>query len=275
MSRYFGRPYYKVYRVYEEPTDWFWIKNETENDSSISFGVINGNPSSNPQYSSDGFNWEDLIRYTNISIPAGEKIYLRSLNGFSDEIGQWYIQPNFTISVGGNLATLVDWKNKDFVSNFPDFFLKGLFAQCQGLLIDASQLTTGNVSVAGRCSFKESFFGTAITSLGDFSSLKSIGQESFSQCFQNCYNLTEGIDLSNVTEVGYRGMFYMYYNCRNLSDVTAPNPKQWDSGNSQYWLYSAGYDVTGTKTAHVPDGLTIPTDSGGIYNNWTRVTYSK
>lgn len=272
MSRYFGRPYYKVYRLYEEPTDWFYVKNETDSAGEINIGRF-GTPSTHPQYSLDGINWTTATSYDSPTIPAGGKLFFRSADGLNDENNQWYLQTYMNISIGGNLATLVNWMDEDGLAAFPSYFLKNFFSQNKSYYIDASQLTTGNVHVASDNAFREAFQNLYITSIGDFSSLTTLGYNSFYQAFQSCQNLTTGIDLSNVTSVTMGSLSYIYAYCNNIEDVTAPNVSEWNEQATNGWLADAGSYVSGTKTAHVPNGVTIPDGWSGINNSWTRVTY--
>lgn len=275
MSRLYGKPYYKVLRVVEEPSDWFWLKNEESSAMQWFFDNMNNMPSSHPQYSLDGTTWTTITQYTQFEVAAGAKVYMRSLDGLNEEDKYLFFGSSAgAYSIGGNLATLVNWQNKDTVSRFPDYFLR-FFFNGASYITDASTLTSGNVTTAGQYSLAGVFNGaTNLTSVGDFSSLTALEYSSLTDMFQGS-GLTTGIDLSNVTSWDTGSMQGIYYDCADLDTVTAPNVQTWVSDNCGNWLSGAGSNVSGTKTAYVPDGVTIPTEdwNGGIPNDWTRVTY--
>lgn len=272
MSRLYGKPYYKVLRVVEEPSDWFWLKNEESSDMQWFFGNMNDKPSSHPQYSLDGTTWTTITGYTQFEVAAGAKVYMRSMDGLNEENKYWYFGSSTgAFSIGGNLATLVNWQNKDTVSRFPNYFLRFFFNGAE-YITDASTLTTGNVTTAGQYSFADVFANAPITTLGDFSSLTTLEYSAFNQAFQTS-GLTTGLDLSNVTSCGDYSLYCMYYGCADLETVTAPNVSTWNTSKTGSWLQEAGGNVSGTKTAYVPDGVTIPESGSGIPSGWTRVTY--
>lgn len=274
MSRLYGKPFYKLYRIRQEPDDYFYIKNESGSDGSVDINYMNNVPSSQPQYSLDGITWTTFTDYSSqISVPTGGKILFRSTTGWNEYDKAWNISPSMNVSIGGNLATLINWMEKDSITIIPDYCFAYLIPANGSYFIDASQLTTGNLTTAGYCSFLSAFAWTNINTLGDFSSLTTIGENAFQSTFLGCENLTTGIDLSNVTSVNNYSLWYMYQQCYNLEDVTAPNVSEWDEQATSSWLSSAGTSVVGTKTAHVPDNVTIPENISGIPSGWTRVTY--
>lgn len=274
MSRLYGKPFYKLYRINQEPDDYFYIKNESGSDGSINITYRNNVPSSKPQYSLDGITWTTLTENSGqISVPTGVKMLFRSTTGWNEYDKGWYISPSMNVSIGGNLATLINWMQKDNITTIPDYCFESLIPANSSYVIDASQLTTGNLTTAGVCSFKEAFSWTNTSTFGDFSSLTTLNSNAFEQAFLGCENLTTGIDLSNVTSVNYYSLGYMYQQCYNLEDVTAPNVSEWNNYATNGWLSSAGTSVVGTKTANVPNNVTIPESESGIPSGWTRVTY--
>lgn len=273
MSRYYGKPYYKVLRVNQEPDDWFWVKNEESSQGNFSITYINNTPSTHPQWSTDLTTWHYFSSWNQIEVPAGGKIYFRSMDGWNEYDKYWVINEGGNqYSIGGNLATLVNWQNKDTVSRFPNYFLNN-FLNDKTLLVDASTLTTGNVTTAGIYSFQDIFNGaTNLTAIGDFSSLTTLEYGAFDSALRES-GLTTGLDLSNVTTVGNYALNYMYAGCADLETVTAPNVSTWNTDKTTNWLWNTGGNVSGTKTAYVPDGVTIPELNSGIPSGWTRVTY--
>lgn len=308
MSK-FAKPYIKMYKIYEEPTDYFYIQNVSGSSGSIGLNILNSSVSDAYEYSKDKVNWttRSSISSITVNLDNNEKLYIRSNRGsFSTNAYFHTIVPYMNCAVGGNLATLIDWKNKDGIRTIPDYCFKQLFGYSnQSYFVDFSNLTTGNLTTVGAYSFQRTFDSCYnITITPDFSSLTTIHGYGMSKCFSNCTsltsisnnftniisvdnwglqeclynceNLTIGPNLNKITNAGYRSFESFLGNCKKLEEVTAPNISSWDTNNFYYWLYNAGYNVpAGTqKTVYAPTGLTIPTnDYSGIPNGWTRVDY--
>ena len=272
---YFFRPYYKMYKPVTMPTDWFYVENISGSTSYLTIHVENEGGSANPEYSTDGTNWTPLLKQYNVyNFGQDNKIYFRSTSGWnSGEDTGFYFSTEGDIALGGNLGRLVNWQTEP--TTVPDYFMYRLFKynNAPQYVKDVSNLTTGSLRNIGQYSFYQTFYSCVFTTPPDFSSIVNISEGGMSDTFSYNSYLTTGIDLSNVTEVGTSGLSGLYENCLNLSDVNAPNVTEWNTDKTDNWLYYAGTNVQGTKTAHVPAGVTIPQNDSGIPTGWTRVEY--
>lgn len=243
------RNYYKVVRVFPDPSSYFYIKNETMSDGDLQFFPYSSTILSklNIEYSFDKVNWTRITQSNkdNINIKADGYVYLRNTTGtFGDSEYNNYFSPHVNISLGGDIRTLFNYTDVDSVTAIPRFGLSHIITyQNNSKLIDISNL---------------SFRG--ITSVGDYG---------LSNIF-NRYIGTKGVDLRDVTTLGDNALYYMYYGCSNLTEVYAPNVSTWDTSKTYYWLS----DVASTGVVYKPSTLDIPTNSlSGIPSGWTTQDY--
>lgn len=244
------RPYYKVYRVFPDPSDYFYIKNEYYGNNTISWAKYGTPNCTDLQYSYDKTTWTNVTDGGNITtMQGGDTVYFRSSTGWSKNSSN-YIKFSTTqnCSVGGNLCTLIDYINADTILTIPDYAFFRIFNTLDKL-ISCENVTLGNAT--------------------------TIGEYSFSNAFYACISLTTCPDFSGVTTIGGYGLSQAFKDCQSLAAVTAPNIQNLTQNNVlESWLYNAGTQATGTKVVNVPTGATITTDStSGIPTGWTRVDY--
>ena len=273
MSRLYGRPFYKVYRLYEEPTDWFYIKNISGDVGDLYIDGTEGMPKC-VEWSFDKINWTRFESGWSGTIEDNQSIYLRSTDGWNKSVdNRRFLNVQFEAEVGGNLETLINWRNYGWNYTVPDYCFQYMFDQNTTTIKDASNLTSGNIKNVGMNSFYSMFVNCEnLENIGDFSSIQKVGYKGMYNMFYGCYNLGNSIDLSNVTELAEGSLYYLYANCYNIGEVTVPKVSEWDSNNTQQWLMSTGSQAQ-TRTAYVPAGVTIPQDNSGVPSGWTRVEY--
>ena len=273
MSRLYGRPFYKVYRLYEEPTDWFYIKNISGESGDLNISSSGYLPFC-VEWSFDKTNWTLMEGDWFDTIDDNQTIYLRSTDGWSkNENNRRFLNIGFEAEVGGNLETLVNWKNYGSNLTVPDHCFRQMFDQNTYNIKDASNLTSGNIKNVGYNSFYCMFqFCENLENIGDFSSIQKVGNNGMYYMFNGCHNLGNAIDLSNVTEITEYSLNYLYYGCYNIGEVTVPKLSEWNTNNTQQWLSGTGNNVQ-SKTAYVPAGVTIPQNESGVPSGWTRVEY--
>lgn len=210
-----------------------------------------------------------------------------------------------TITSVGNSGTRYMFNGCSSLISVPDFTsltsvgdngFSNTFADCTSLnsVPDLSSLTT-----VGEYGFQGTFSGcTSLNAVPDFSSLTNADnfgfQSTFMLCtslnnvpnfgsitnghaftytFYGCTSLTRTPDFKNITTI-YNGSYEsVFAGCTNLVTVYAPNVSTWPSYAFRNWLSNAGTSATGTKTAYVPAGVSIPETVGGIPSGWTRVDY--
>ena len=224
MSRKFAKPYIKMYKIYDEPEDYFWAK-YIGNSSGTIFLRKEGLPQSFPEWSVDKINWYDVNNYSIPYLQPNEKVWFRSTGGFSfDSYSYWYTQPSGDFAFGGNLATLIDWQNMSSIKTIPDYCFYYMFGRTNNVYVkDISEITLSDtITSIGYYSMYKMFYSTRITSVSlDLSSVKNIGicgmQEMFSQC-QDLENTS--IDLSSLKTISQQGMEAMFQNVQKMTDVS-------------------------------------------------------
>lgn len=118
--------------------------------------------------------------------------------------------------------------------------------------------------------------GGNILSIVDYTqmtTMTSVGNYKFSRLFRSSGVVEANMNYGNITAVGTQCCYLMFNNCTNLEKVNAPKVSSWTTSKFDRWLEGAGTNVSGTKTAYVPKGVTIPESDSGVPSGWTRVEY--
>jgi hypothetical protein len=296
------RNYFKVVRVFPDPSDYFYIKNESLEENQVGLFLFSTDvlENMNLEYSFDKVNWTRVISdIPYIYIPADSYVYLRNTSGtFSNQNGN-VIAPHENISIGGDIRTLLDYTDVGGVLTIPQNGFYKLFAfQNDSTLTDISNLSFGGITTVGDYGMSDIFQGcsllttapdlSSLTSVGtygmsnmfrgcsllttapDLSSLTSVGEYGMAYMFEDCSSLTTGSDLRHLTSVGEYGLAQIYDNCNNLTSAYAPNVSTWESNKTNAWLDN----VASTGVLYKPANLTIPTGtSSGVPSGWTTQTY--
>ena len=237
------RNYYKVVRVFPDPSSYFYIKNETMSEGEISYYDSGWLSTVNLEYSFDKVNW---IRFDySFYLPADSYVYFRNTSGTfcTNEYNWVFWISDMSIRVGGDIRTLFNYTDVDSVTAIPAYGFKRPFGINNGRITDISNL---------------SFRG--ITSIGDYGLSEAFSQSQFTN--------TKGVDLRDVTTLGERALYYMY-NSSNLTEVYAPNVSTWDTSKTDSWLSGAA----STGVVYKPSTLDIPQGDSGIPSGWTTQDY--
>ena len=236
------RNYYKIVRIFPDPSSYFYIKNETMSGFSIDFSS-SWLPTVNLEYSFDKVNWR---RSYGFNIPADGYAYLRNTSGtFCTSEYNQNLFINGNISIGGDIRTLFNYTDVDSVTKIPDYGFSHPFA-FQG---DAKCIDISNLSFRG---------------------VTEIGNNGLSFTFAWDYIGTKGVDLRDVTTLGESALNGLYYDNSNLKEVYAPNVSTWDESKTSQWLCN----TASTGVVYKPSTLTIPTNSeNGIPYGWTTQDY--
>ena len=243
------RNYFKIVRVFPDPSDYFYIKNEGYESGVFIIGDINTETRTDLEFKIDNGSWTNLVQtysdYGTFELQPNSKLYLRGTAGYwkenedasiyfgTDEIGD--------ISVGGDLRTLLNYTDVDSVTTIPAYCFESTFQKNNIISIDNLTLGSSVVTLSDRC-MHQMFYGSQIQ---------------------------KGLDLRNVTTVGTDAMGYMYGYCSSLNEAYAPNVSTWSTSKAGGWLY----DVASTGVLYKPANLTIPTASSGVPDGWTTQTY--
>ena len=241
------RNYYKVVRVFPDPSSYFYIKNETMSEGGISISNEQWLSTVNLEYSFDKINWTPITSYKLLNVPADGYVYFRNTSGtFCTSNYTSVIIPFFKISIGGDVRTLFNYTDVDSVTAIPNYgFSNPIGNGARMEIVDISNLS--------------------------FRGITSIGNYGLYQAFYNDNNKsTKGVDLRDVTTLGEKALNSMYYYCHNLTEVFAPNVSTWDTSKTGGWLH----DVASTGVVYKPSTLNIPTNnSSGIPSGWTTQDY--
>ena len=238
------RNYYKIVRVFPDPSSYFYIKNETMSDSQIMF---RGDwlPTVNLEYSFDKVNWKSYNG--NLYIPADSYIYLRNTSGTfgtSEYDNIFLLYDNF--SIGGDIRTLFNYTDVESVTKIPDYSLSFPFV----CFNDCKCIDISNLSFRG---------------------ISEIGNYGLQNTFSDNSTFTKGVDLRDVTTLGEGALNNLYSSNSNLKEAYAPNVSTWDTSKIQYWLNG----VASTGVLYKPSTLDIPTDynGSGVPSGWTTQDY--
>lgn len=244
------RNYFKIVRVFPDPSDYFYIKNEGYESGNLY--VDCPDERTDIEFKIDNGSWTNLHQTYGagayIELQPNSKVYFRGTAGYVKDVegnGLWFdsgINTNITISMGGDLRTLLNYTDVDSITTIPE-----------------------------KC-FQNAFDGTNLISIDNLtlgSSVTTIGNNAFAMMFQGS-QIQNGLDLSNVTSVGDYGLAQLYYNCNNLTSAYAPNLSTWNTSKTNSWLDG----VASTGVLYKPANLTIPTNNeGGVPSGWTTQTY--
>ena len=236
------RNYYKIVRIFPDPSSYFYIKNETMNRFDLGYDN-SWLETVNLEYSFDKVNWR---RFTGTHIPADGYMYLRNTSGSFCTSGYTQVlHPYGNISLGGDIRTLFNYTDVESVTKIPDYG----FSQTFSMQNDAKITDISNLSFRG------------ITEIGNYG---------LSFTFAWNYIGTKGVDLRDVTTLGESALQNLYYDNPTITEVYAPNVSTWDSNKTSQWLYG----TASTGVVYKPSTLTIPTDSeNGVPYGWTTQDY--
>lgn len=237
------RNYYKIVRIFPDPSSYFYIKNEMMQEGGLSFDD-SWLPTVNLEYSFDKVNWKRVNGGFNI--PADGYVYFRNTSGtFCTSEYNRVFYPSLNCSLGGDIRTLFNYTDVESVTKIPDY---GFYCPFAGIGYDFTDIS--NLSFRG------------ITEIGNYGLY-----ESFSQ---NWFKITKGVDLRDVTTIGENALHQLYAYNSNLKEAYAPNVSTWDTNKSHLWLNG----VASTGVLYKPSTLTIPTDDdSGIPYGWTTQDY--
>ena len=236
------RNYYKVVRVFPDPSSYFYIKNETMSQNYMDYNS-SWLKTINLEYSFDKVNW---TRFNGVNIPADSYMYLRNTSGtFCTSEYTQVLYPHENISLGGDIRTLFNYTDVESVTKIPDYGFSRIFS-----MQNVSKITDiSNISFRG------------ITEIGNYGLYMFV---------LDCYTGTKGVDLRDVTTLGEEALTQMYGSNSNITEVYAPNVSTWDTNKTAGWLSG----VSSTGVVYKPSTLTIPTnDESGIPSGWTTQDY--
>lgn len=237
------RNYYKIVRIFPDPSSYFYIKNETMSGNYI--GLNDSWLSTvNLEYSFDKVNW--TMCNGGFTIPADSYVYFRNTSGtFCTSGYSQTLYPNENISLGGDIRTLLNYTDVESVTKIPDYGFHQIFAmQGNAKITDISNLSFRGITEIGNYGLYETF------------AWNHIG--------------TKGVDLRDVTTLGNYALEMLYYDNSNITEVYAPNVSTWDNNKTSQWLSN----VASTGVIYKPSTLTIPINTeSGLPSGWTTQDY--
>ena len=235
--------------------DYLYIENTYNGINTIYFSTTQSgiHPSSDKysnqvEYSTDKVNWTTLTfnpsTPQSVIINTGEKLYLRNdtgvFNYYNGNANTYNTNINVSRSniIGGNINTLLDYKNPDTVPLSHSCFF-GLFRD-NIATTDVSGLKFGNKTLITGC---------------------------YREMFTNCSKITTAPELPATTlvESCYKNIFYR---CENLNSITVYANDISATNCTTDWLYG----VASSGTFRNLGSATYPTNStSGIPVGWTEV----
>ena len=242
------RNYYKIVRIFPDPSSYFYIKNETMEECYVgvflfSTGRLN---EMTLDYSFDKVNWTRVTEHnnSNIYIPADGYMYFRNTTGIFGVDSQ-VLMPNKDVSIGGDIRTLFNYTDVESVTKIPDYG----FNNAVSMSGDAKCIDISNLSFRG------------ITEIGNYGLKNAFGYG---------FTSTKGVDLRDVTTLGEQSLFGLYSGNSNLTEAYAPNVSVWDINKTEIWLSN----VAPTGVLYKPSTLTIPTyNDSGLPSGWITQDY--
>lgn len=249
----FTKNYFKVVRVFPDPSDYFYVKNETLDTISVRMAYINNQPQSNIYISLDKVNWVNTADGYSLNCPVNGKVYFRTSDGFCGSTdGGWCIATTGDYSIGGNIKSLIDYTNMDSTTTIP----AGCF----------SYLCWYSGSDGGACISCDDVNMTGLT---------TCGAKAFHYTFTGQTLLTKGLDLSGITTVSDSSYLCdnMYSGCSSLVEATTPNitTSVIDYSTFSGWLIG----VANEGVVKAPTGLDLMTDdASGVPSGWTVERYN-
>jgi hypothetical protein len=176
--------------------------------------------------------------------------------------------------VYGNIMSLVDSENyftRDYLTGGYNFVL--LFYCCDHLLThESKRLALPATKLANDC-YYGMFEGCSSMTVAPELPAETLERWCYAYMFDDCYNLTVAPVLPGKTlfNYSYCGMFAY---CKKLDNIVCLATEISGEYCTDYWLYEAGIDVSGTKTITVMPGFPWAENSNsGIPEGWTRVYY--
>lgn len=162
--------------------DYFYLENQSSGATTLTITITGSNPTTNDlAYSLDKNTWTSVNlsqSSTTVSVPALDKIYLRSSTGLSSSTGTITIKLNNNFITGGNILTLINYTN------------------------------SGSASYSAYC-FSHLFDGASTLVTAPSLPNKTLAQNCFEYMFKDCTALTSTTTLSatSLTQECYKGMF--------------------------------------------------------------------
>ena len=237
--------YYKVVRVFPEPSSYFYIKNESLSETGLIIFSYSFLKNVHLECSFDKMNWTLLSGNPQLQVPADSYIYFRNTSGtFGTSNG--FLSVNYVnVSIGGDIRTILNYTDVDSVTAIPTYGFRHSFQM------------DGNYKI------------TDISNLS-FRGITSIEDHGLDMFVSDYYTGTKGVDLRDVTTIGKGALRYMYADAHNLTEVYAPNVSTWDTMKADCWLEN----VAPTGVVYKPSTLDIPTNTpSGIPSGWTTQDY--
>ena len=245
------RNYFKVCRVFPDPSDYFYVKNETLDQFTLDWTVPENR--TDIEFKIDNGSWTGLYNYIQSygypQLPAGSKMYLRTSAGYwlanADERPYFSNYDGQDVSLGGDIRTIIDYTDVENVTSIPaECFNQAFTQRSDGRIISIENLS--------------------------FDGITSIGDNGCYYMFASQAELTKGLDLSGVTTLGNNSLDFMYVNCSSLNEAYAPNVSSWDTEKTSGWLNGAA----STGVIYKPANLVIDTHTdSGVPSGWTTQTY--
>ena len=274
---------------------------EALNDGNIIWKASSTSLTRTIQYSKDdGVNWTSVTSTTGgteIPVSAGDVVLFKGSNGYygTDLYANSFGYTTSICKVYGNIMSLIygdNFTDKTTLGNNYTFI--SLFAQFEhnfdnGYLVDVSNLILPATGLTQGC-YQNMFYDCTMITTAPALPATVLADECYMQMFRHCSRLISAPELPATTlaYMCYDTMFTecykltkapvlpattliekcymsMFYQCYHLNEVKCLATDLSASNCTNGWLVSVSSTGTFTKA----QGVTWPTGSSGIPNNWT------
>ena len=211
--------------MYEKNTvEYFYLENETVLPNTITLSKTGTPLTTDLQYSYDAVDWQDVdltassTTYTLSRL--SDRVYFRSTTGFSKYATDYLkLTSQRNYNVGGNILTLIDYRDVDNLTEIPDYSFYNLFNG--STYLTRANFDLGNATTIGDIAFRNAFYNCSkITEVPKFENFTTVGEYSFYNCFYGCTSLTTAPTFENVNTLERYSFTSCFYNCSSLT--TAP-----------------------------------------------------
>lgn len=296
------KKYYKLIKVVNSP-DPLYLENTYSGSNTFTIGKTGSPTAKNIEYSLDNETWTQFTisgTTATVTVPQGGRIYLRSTNGFSDSISNYYyVTMSQSHNAGGQIDSIFDYRLMGGITSTSGYCCAWMFTKDAELI--RCDISMGNITQIGESTFFgflflnpgtskvvsapdmtkitsvaatgcNAMFGNcvALPSVTGFNNLVSVDSGGMMNCFAGCSIMTKSPDFSKVTTISGNQPFAETFNrCSALVDVTAPNLQSWDTSKFNNWLSN----TPASGVVRKPTGLSIPSGSSGVPVGWTTADY--
>lgn len=260
-----------------QPREYLRLSSSTVRNIKLEIHISGGVYDPGLEYSTNKTTWTAIpITSTDtiqISIPSPYRgCYLRSTKPLAKfENGTQYtvkLSLSSVYSISGHIASVIDYRQMDTLTEIPDYALCYVFAGIS-TLTSASELSFDGITTVGVYGCQGMFsYNQNLTSAPALPAT-TLSEGCYSEMFRQSIALTQAPYLP-ATELANNCYQQMFNGCRSLNSVRI-NAEEWGLDYAYNWMYN----VSETGTIYAPTGCPVENYSGahGVPYGWTVVNF--